>query len=80
VPRTWSGTGDTALGSVTLKRSSVVHWTVTGGRFAMTDASHRLDLQGTGPTGQSFAAAGTYASVTVAATGRWTLRIAALGS
>jgi hypothetical protein len=79
-PRTWSGTGNKALGTITLKRSSVVHWTTAGGRFALTDASHKLKLSGTGPTGQSFAAAGIYTSVTVTAPGKWTLSIAPLGS
>jgi hypothetical protein len=80
-PRTWSGSGAKTLGTITLKRSSVVRWTVAGGgSFALADPTGALKIGGKGKTGQSFAAAGTYKAVSVDAKGGWTLSIAALGS
>jgi hypothetical protein len=79
-PRTWSGSGDTTLGTIALPRSAVVRWTVSGHRFSVADATGKLAISGTGPTGASFAASGTYAGVKVSATGRWTLSMATLGA
>lgn len=80
-PRTWSGTGDKALGTITLKRSAVVRWTIAGGStFALEDPTGALKISGKGKSGQSFAAAGTYKAVTVGAKGRWTLSVAQLGA
>jgi outer membrane biosynthesis protein TonB len=80
-PRTWSGTGDKTLGTITLKRSAVVRWTIAGGgTFALENPAGTLKIGGKGKTGQSFAAAGTYKAVAVGAEGPWTLSIAQLGA
>ncbi len=79
-PRTWSGSGDRTLGTIALPRSVVVHWTVSGPRFAVVDASGKLAISGMGATGASFVAAGTYSGVKVTASGRWTLSMASLGA
>lgn len=71
----YSGTGDKALGTIKLARDAVLHWTASGGAFALIDSGHRLKLPGHGARGQAFAAAGTYQQVKVTARGRWTLQI-----
>lgn len=80
-PQTFSGNGDRAIGRLVLKRNAVVRWTVTGGgAFAVRDAGNRLKISGRGASGQTFAEAGDYRSVTVTARGRWTLSFATLGA
>ncbi len=79
-PRTWSGSGDTTLGTIALPRSVVVHWTASGHRFAVADASGKLAISGVAATGASFVASGTYSGVKVSASGRWTLSMASLGA
>jgi hypothetical protein len=78
--QTFSGTGDKLLGTLSLKRTVVIHWTVSGQRFSLTDKSQKLKISGAGKTGQSFAAEGTYRSVRVNASGHWTVTIASLGA
>ncbi len=72
-PLKFSGRGDRSLGTVVLKRTSVVRWTSTGKRFAVTAGSKKLNISGRRRSGQSFAAKGTYRNVKVKARGRWTL-------
>ena len=79
-PRTWSGSGDMTLGTIALPRSVVVHWTASGHRFAVADASGKLAISGVAATGASFVASGTYSGVKVTASGRWTLSMASLGA
>jgi hypothetical protein len=79
-PKQWSGTGNQVLGTIALPRNVVVHWTVSGGQFAVADGSGKLAISGKGATGQSFAASGTYAAVKVTANGKWTLTMASLGA
>jgi hypothetical protein len=79
-PKQWSGTGNQVLGTIALPRNVVVHWTVSGGQFAVADGSGKLAISGKGATGQSFAASGRYAAVKVTANGKWTLTMASLGA
>jgi hypothetical protein len=76
----YSGSGDKALGTLKLGRDAVLHWTVAGGVFLLTDASHRLRVSARGTRGQTFAAAGTYQRTKVVASGSWTLRIQLLSA
>jgi hypothetical protein len=57
-----------------LKRSAVLHWTVSGTRFRLSDPSGRLKIAG-GARGQSFAPAGSYPRARVTADGKWRLRV-----
>jgi hypothetical protein len=76
----YSGNGDKSLGTLTLARDAVLHWTVFGGAFSLTDASHKLKVSGRSTKGQTFAAAGTYQQAKVVASGSWTLRIQLLST
>jgi hypothetical protein len=76
----FAGTGDKVLGTVKLDRNSVVRWTVSGSSFELRDGSGKLKISGKDKTGQSFAAGGSYSSVKVSASGRWTLSFTSLGS
>lgn len=77
--RSYSGRGTTRVGQLKLTRDAVLHWTVSGSRFALSDPSHRLRVSGRGRTGQGFAPAGEYRQVRVTAEGRWTLQVELLG-
>ena len=80
-PQTFSGDGDSVIGTLVLKRNAVVRWTLTGGgAFRVRDAGDRLKISGRGTSGQTFAEAGDYRSVKVTASGRWTLSFATLGA
>ncbi len=76
----FSGTGDRTLGTLKLDRNAVVRWTVSGATFELRDGAGKLKIAGTGKTGQTFAASGSYRSVKVTASGRWTLSFTSLGS
>ncbi len=76
----FSGSGDRVLGTLKLARSAVVRWTVSGASFEVRDGAGKLEIAGKGKTGQTFAASGSYTSVKVTASGRWTLSFTSLGS
>ena len=76
----FSGSGDRVLGTLKLDRSAVVRWTVSGATFEVRDGAGKLKIAGKGKAGQTFAASGSYRSVKVTASGRWTLSFTSLGS
>jgi hypothetical protein len=82
-PQTFDGSGNQSLGTITVPAASQLRWQCTGcssSTFTVSNSSTdpaQLAVQGQNATsGQTAVAAGKYTSVTVQATGSWSITIA----
>lgn len=83
-PQTFSGSGNGTVGTIHVASASQLKWSCTGcasGSFAVTNSpsdSVQFAVQAqNSSSGQASVAPGTYTSVTVQATGPWSITIAA---
>jgi hypothetical protein len=75
--RTYTGSGNGSLGTITVARQSMLHWRSSGG-FSIRNSpedEHSLAFNSSASSGESPVEPGTYHLVTVAAPGEWSFTL-----
>ena len=73
--RQFLGTGSKDIGTVVVRKASVLHWASDSPVFQLWDAGQRIRVRTQDHAGSLKVAAGTYPKLSVIAFGRWVITI-----